>query len=126
MPAQCSRSHPHELMDDVCAEKTKTAKAINGLAHATAEIGRLQAQYNHVNDIASAAADLNNRQALRIAELERKLAKQQAVVAVDKPCSICKGAGKLDDSSIGDIFFNEWECPECKRSRISRETGGES
>lgn len=29
-------------------------------------------------------------------------------------CPTCFGRGKVDDADIGDIFFNEWKCPDCK------------
>ena len=44
MTTECTRSHPHELMDDICKEKAVSAKAINGLAHAQAEIAKLRAE----------------------------------------------------------------------------------
>ena len=44
MTTECTRSHPHELMDDICKEKAVSAKAINGLAHAQAEITKLRAE----------------------------------------------------------------------------------
>ena len=29
-------------------------------------------------------------------------------------CPECYGRGKLDDADLGDIFFNEWQCPHCE------------
>ena len=44
MTTECTRSHPHELMDDTCKEKAVSAKAINGLAHAQTEIDKLRTE----------------------------------------------------------------------------------
>ena len=31
-------------------------------------------------------------------------------------CSNCSGTGKRDDSAMGDMHYNEWDCPVCKGS----------
>ena len=30
-----------------------------------------------------------------------------------RKCKTCHGTGKCDDAGLGDIFYNEWECPNC-------------
>lgn len=32
----------------------------------------------------------------------------------DCRCDECQGTGMQDDADIGDITYNEWECPACK------------
>lgn len=36
----------------------------------------------------------------------------------DKECKVCNGLGRCSDAEPGDIFYNSWECPECKGSGI--------
>lgn len=43
MPIECTRSHPHELMDDVCVEKTESARLRSALAEKTAQVERMRA-----------------------------------------------------------------------------------
>lgn len=33
-------------------------------------------------------------------------------------CQTCQGRGKLNDAEPGDMYANEWECPDCNGSGI--------
>jgi len=37
-------------------------------------------------------------------------------------CNHCGSKGKVDDSAIGDIFYNEWDCPKCKGTGFKEAT----
>lgn len=39
-------------------------------------------------------------------------------------CPTCKGLGELDDSALGDMYYNTWKCPECKGSGIKESNNG--
>ena len=36
-------------------------------------------------------------------------------------CKKCHGLGTCDDADFGDIYFNEWTCPDCNGTGIIEE-----
>ncbi len=69
MTHQCTRSHPHENMDEICELRTEIARLTNELAQAK--------QYNtELDEICQDLQEMTYTQAMRIAELEAQLKEQ--------------------------------------------------
>ena len=47
----------------------------------------------------------------------------RAVAALEeRKCKKCNGTGELDDSDLGDISYNRWQCDGCKGRGMSELT----
>ncbi len=69
MTHQCTRSHPHENMDEMCELRTEIARLTNELAQVK--------QYNtELDEICQDLQERTYTQAMRIAELEAQLKEQ--------------------------------------------------
>jgi len=71
MTHQCTRSHPHENMDEMCELRTEIARLTN-------ELAQIKQDNRELDVICQDLQEMTYTQAMRIAELEAKLA--------EKPC----------------------------------------
>jgi DnaJ-class molecular chaperone len=68
----------------------------------------LRNPYGHSEDeIRTARCDAADE----IERLQRQL--HNGAGGVKETCATCHGTGKCDDADLGDIYYNEWPCPNC-------------
>ena len=109
MTHQCTRSHPHENMDEMCELRTEIARLTNELAQVK--------QYNtDLDAICQDLQEMTYTQAMRIAELEAKLAEEQSTKCVTsvsevEPVALMVVNGEISyKSTYDDQSFGMW-CP---------------